>query len=435
MSAQDSGIGRWLQRQWYAKPHQMSLCMWPLAPLGMVYGLMMRVRRAMYLRDWFARERLAVPVVVVGNVAVGGTGKTPLTVAIVECLSKHGLKPGVLCRGYGGRSRSWPRLVDADAAPDEVGDEAVLLRQRCACPVVAGPGRAAAGRLLIERHGCDVIVCDDGLQHLALERDVEIAVVDAARGQGNNRCLPAGPLREPAGRLATVDLLVEHVGSAEKTGDGGSSQRGRHAMWLRPGPLRRLGSRASSQSPAASRVLADFSGQRVRALAGIGNPERFFAMLERYGLDVERHPLGDHHDYQVRELDFDASLPVLVTEKDAVKLAPLLQSAGADGTAQWWCVPVSAQLDDSFTVALLALLAMRSGQRGVAGQDSNQASGRRRHQLYSRSVSPTRRHETLVRRTGDAGIAQALRVGLCSLALRYRPAAPAALWVRCPTGL
>ncbi|MGI9335070.1 MAG: tetraacyldisaccharide 4'-kinase, partial [Gammaproteobacteria bacterium] len=352
MSARDGAIGRWLQRQWYARPlEQSGWALW-LVPFGAVYALAMRWRRALYARGVLAKVRLNVPVVVVGNVAVGGTGKTPLTVAIVECLRERGLRPGVLCRGYGGRSRHWPRVVEAHAEAGEVGDEAILLRRRCACPVAAGPDRAAAGRALVERQACDGLVCDDGLQQLALERDVEIAVIDAARGQGNGRCLPAGPLRESPDRLESVDLLVEHVAAPSDRPAGPAGPPSRHTMWLRPGPV------APLNGGTAELNLNEFSGSRVRALAGIGNPERFFRMLEAHGLDVERHPFADHHDYGAGDLDFDGALPVLVTEKDAVKLAPLLAvRCKLRGTPTRWSVPVSACLDDAFAVELLARLA------------------------------------------------------------------------------
>ena len=204
---------------WY-EPHPLGAV---LAPLGWLYGLFAVLRRGVYRAGLRRSRRVGCPVVVVGNLCVGGTGKTPLVIAIAKLLARRGLRAGIVCRGYGGRASRWPQYVHSGSDPGLVGDEAVLLARRTGRPVAAGPDRAAAARALYGRAEYDVILSDDGLQHLRLARDVEIAVVDGARRHGNRRCLPAGPLREPPGRLASVDLVAVNGGVPEGGGraDGG----------------------------------------------------------------------------------------------------------------------------------------------------------------------------------------------------------------------
>lgn len=318
-----------LDRLWYGRHPLAPL----LLPLGALFCALASARRACYRYGPCRVRRLPVPVVVVGNVTVGGTGKTPLVAWLVERLGRAGLRVGVVSRGYGGRARVWPQVVTAHSSAAQVGDEALLLARRTGCPLVVAPDRVAAARLLLERAALDVIVADDGLQHYRLGRDLEIAVVDGARRLGNGRCLPAGPLRERPGRLREVDFVVVN-------GAGGA---GELSMRLRPGTPRAVA--RPDQGVSWERLRAG----RVHAVAGIGHPQRFFAMLRRDGLDLIEHPFPDHHPYRAADLAFGDGLPVLMTEKDAVKCSFF-------AAPHHWYVPVEAELPASFEAALLQRL-------------------------------------------------------------------------------
>ncbi len=302
-----------------------------LAPLGWLTAALARRRRRRHLAG-VGVTRLPVPVLIVGNIFVGGTGKTPLVAWIVDWLTAHGRRPGILVRGYGGSARRWPQPVSADSDPLQVGDEGVLLARRTGRPVAAGPERARAAQLLLDA-GCDIIVSDDGLQHYRLARDAEIVVVDAARGLGNGRCLPAGPLREPASRLDQVDLVLAN---------GGPSPLTPYRFELRPDSFVRIvdGLRAGPEG---------LPPGPVEAVAGIGNPERFFRSLAGQGLDIVPHAFSDHHRYRAADLDFPGGRPIVCTEKDAVKIA-------AFASDRHWYQPVMAVPDERTRQALEALL-------------------------------------------------------------------------------
>ncbi len=307
---------------WY-RGHPLGLL---LIPLGGLFAAAVRLRQAAYRARLLPSGHAGVPVVVVGNIAVGGTGKTPLVVWLAGFLASLGWRPGIVCRGYGGRGRRWPQQVRADSDAFSVGDEAVLLARRTGCPVVAsGRRRLQAARSLVHNGGCDVIISDDGLQHLALARDLEIAVVDGERRHGNGRCLPAGPLREPVSRLASVDLVVAN----------GAAGRGEFQMTLAPGPAVRV------SDTGVRRTLASMAGATVHAVCGIGHPARFFRMLAEAGLVVLEHPFPDHHAFVPGDLDFSDGHPVVMTEKDAVKCRAFA------GPGHWY-VPVTAVLPDAF---------------------------------------------------------------------------------------
>ncbi|MCC5856835.1 MAG: tetraacyldisaccharide 4'-kinase [Ectothiorhodospiraceae bacterium] len=293
-----------------------------LLPLSWAYRFVVWGRRLLYRTGILKRHKVPVPVIVVGNIFVGGTGKTPLVLWVTRHLKSRQLRPGIITRGYGGNATHWPQLVEADSDPAVVGDEPVLLAQRSGCPVVASPDRVQAAEALIDRYGCNVIVSDDGLQHYRLERDLEIVVIDAARGLGNGQCLPAGPLREPRRRLRRVDALVAN---------GGPSVLTRYYFTLR------LDKAWSLPAPETIRPLKDFSGQQVHAVTGIGNPDRFFAALARFGLEVIPHPFADHYPFQEKDIQFDDGLPVLMTEKDAVKCVRF-------ATDRHWAVPAETVL-------------------------------------------------------------------------------------------
>jgi tetraacyldisaccharide 4'-kinase len=301
---------------------------WWLAALVPVYKALRATHLAPYRLGWRKAARVRVPVVVVGNLTAGGSGKTPLTIALVEALRLRGYKPGVISRGYGGTQRE-PYLLDDMPTPARVGDEPCLIRQRTGAPLAVGRDRARAAALLLER-GVDIVIADDGLQNPRFARDVEICVIDGQRRFGNARLLPAGPLREPLERLSTIPLRVCNGGAAQ------------------PGevPMRLVGDMAVPVvRSAAVRPLESFAGERVHAVAAIGNPGRFFDGLRAHGIDVVAHAFADHHAFVAADLAFGDDVPVLMTEKDAVKCT-------AFARANYWCVPVRAELPDAFFDAL-----------------------------------------------------------------------------------
>jgi tetraacyldisaccharide 4'-kinase len=290
---------------------------WWLKPLSTAYGAVSAVRRFAYARNLARSTRLTRPVIVIGNLSVGGTGKTPLVCWLAEHLAERGFRPGVVTRGYGGSSRA-ARLVLSTDAPDGVGDEAVLLARRSRAPIAIGRDRPAAAQLLINA-GCDVILSDDGLQHYALARDFEIIVVDGDRRFGNGRLLPAGPLREAPARLKGADAVVINGGDLQRDG----------ALHMRL-----LATSAVAMKYGTIKPLREFSGQPVHAVAAIGNPQRFFAMLRAVGIRIVEHPLADHARLTLEDISFPDDLAVLMTEKDAVKCR---EFAGP----HHWYVPVS----------------------------------------------------------------------------------------------
>ncbi len=296
-----------------------------LSPLSLLFRLVVALRRAAYRLGLRRVYRAACPVIVVGNITVGGSGKTPLVIWISRWLEEQGWRPGIVSRGYGGRARHWPQQVRPDSDPQTVGDEAVLLAQRSGRPVCVGPDRPAAVAALLSHTDCDIVISDDGLQHYALGRDVEIVVIDGERRFGNGLMLPAGPLREPVSRLRGVDLVVCN----------GRPRHGEHAMRMRQPRLLPL------RGEAPPLPLERLRGRRVRAVAGIGNPQRFFDLLRRFGLQVEAHPFPDHHAFTEDDLAFDPPLPLLMTEKDAVKCRLIAPE-------DTWVVRVEVQPDAPF---------------------------------------------------------------------------------------
>jgi len=313
-------LARWLQRQWFVQ-RRLSPALWLLAPLAVVYSALAAANRARV-----RPERLPVPVIVVGNITVGGAGKTPLTIWLAGQLGARGWRPGIVSRGHGGDNAA-PRPVTAGSLPSEVGDEPVLLRRRSGVPVWVGYDRVAAGRaLLAASPSVDVIICDDGLQHYRLARDVELAVFDG-RGAGNGWRLPAGPLREPLARLAGVAAVVCNGLPDDRI----PPRLPRFDMRLQPGAFYRL------DDPRQVCAAGDLAGRRLHALAGIGDPERFFRTLEALGLGFARHPFPDHHAYSAADLAFAGDGVLLMTEKDAVKCAGLT-------AAEAWVLPVEAEV-------------------------------------------------------------------------------------------
>jgi tetraacyldisaccharide 4'-kinase len=337
-----SSLESTLTRAWLRRG-PLALALWPLS---LLFRLLAALRLMLFRAGVLKSGRLPVPVIVVGNIFIGGTGKTPLTIWLVEQLRAAGLRPGVISRGHGGEGGEGkgggPREVLPGATAREVGDEPLLIAARTGCPVVVGRKRLDAGRYLLERHPeVDVLVTDDGLQHYALQRDVELVLFDG-RGAGNGWTLPAGPLREPASRrrdftVVNVPELTPALAAAVTTPLGG-----------RPWQMRLGGSHAERLSDPGQRVplaaLAQMANKRIVAAAGIGNPGRFFAMLRQAGLDVDGLALPDHHDFLDDPFaDLDADV-ILITEKDAVKCRQLEK---INNDPRLWVVPVSAQIDSA----------------------------------------------------------------------------------------
>ncbi len=305
-----------INKIWYGK-HPIRFF---LAPLSWLFCAIVWLRRKIYKLGF--SHHVPVPVIVVGNITVGGTGKTPLVIWLGKFLRKNGFKPGIVSRGYGGQATTWPQAVFPDSDPRLVGDEPVLLARHSGCPVAIAPRRIIAVESLLDQ--CDLIICDDGLQHYALHRDIEIAVVDEKRRYGNGFCLPAGPLREPVSRLNSVDFIVFN----------GST------MLFDITSLRNVADKILLQD------LSDLRGHTVHAIAGIGHPARFFACLREQGLILYCHEFPDHYHYCQSDIQFDDNFPVIMTEKDAVKCQ---RFAGP----HHWYLPITARLSNEFSDHLL----------------------------------------------------------------------------------
>ncbi len=306
----------WLEQIWWRSEPPPRL----LQGLAFLYG---KFADGLAARRRRQAIKLAVPVIVVGNIAVGGTGKTPITLSLLELLRSMGHHPGVISRGYGG-SGPFPMLVDAHSAAARAGDEPLLIARRSGAPACVAAKRVLAGKTLLAAHPeVDVLICDDGLQHLALARDLEICVVDGARGHGNGWRIPAGPLREPPQRLASCNWVLVNGGEAQPY--GGKALR----FDLQQGAAVNLVS-------GEQRALSEFAGSRVHAVAGIGNPARFFFTLRGHGLQVTEHPFADHQIYTAALLAFGDDAAVLMTEKDAVKCTGF-------NDLRLWALPVTAR--------------------------------------------------------------------------------------------
>lgn len=317
----------WLQSQWQKR----GIYAWLILPVSLLYCVVMSLRREAYESGLLKTHKIAVPVIVVGNLSVGGTGKTPLVIWIARQLARKGLKPAVISRGYGGRAKEYPMPVDAETPAAISGDEPAMIARSLGCPVVIDPDRVGAANWLVERNLCDVIISDDGLQHLALGRDLELAVITSDRVAGNGFCLPAGPLRESAHRLKSVDVVISRKRGSELTS---------HYMDLIPGECARL------DNPAMRLPLSAFWKSPVHAIAGIGNPEAFFESLTTAGLEIIPHSFPDHYDYTPVDISFDDDLQVLMTEKDAVKCSDF-------ANRHCWAVTVSVEGDEGILEAVM----------------------------------------------------------------------------------
>src|SRR6202140_3994185 len=336
-AARRMSVQSWLNRIWYERAAPP----WWMVPLSLCYGAAAGWRRYLYAKRLRKSTEVSSPVVVVGNLSVGGTGKTPLVCWLVARLTDLGFKPGGVTRGYGGSFGS-VRLIDSFDDPHVVGDESVLLARRTGVPVAIGRDRPAASQLLVNA-GCNVVVRDDGLQHYALARDCEIVVIDGDRRFGNGWLLPAGPLRETPARMAAADAIVVNGGRALLDGAFSMRLEAKSALSL-------IGN--------VSKALDEFAGRTVHAVAGIGNPERFFNMLRAHGIEVVGHPLPDHAQLRAGDICFADERPVLMTEKDAVKCGRIA------GPGHWY-VPVTASFDGVESDVLLGIVT-EAIQRGAA---------------------------------------------------------------------
>lgn len=321
-----------LQKAWYESAAWLKL----MKPLSSLFGWLAARRRAAYQDGRRAVYRAPVPVIIVGNITVGGTGKTPLVIELLKLLKNTGYKPGVVSRGYGSRAAWYPFLVTPESTATQSGDEALLIAKRSACPVMIDADRPAACRALLNAFpDCDLIISDDGLQHYALARDLEIVVLDAVRGVGNGYLLPAGPLREPSERLGEVDFVM--LNGTARLADLPATFN----MTLLPQRLVSL--KGTGERP----VKATSDEAPVHAVAGIGHPQRFFASLSTLGFAIIEHEFPDHHHFQARDLVFGDELDIVMTEKDAVKCSDFAPDNS-------WYLEVSVWLDQNFTDAFLA---------------------------------------------------------------------------------
>lgn len=328
----------WQHRTWLT---------WLLLPVSALFCSLVALRRTAYRRGMIKSVRIGVPVVVIGNISVGGTGKTPLTLWLAQQLAAAGWRPGIAMRGYGGVAAVSPTLVTRDADVAAVGDEALLMARASLVPVIVARDRAAGARAL-QAAGCDLVLCDDGLQHYRLRRDLEIAVIDGARGMGNGLCLPAGPLREPIRRLRSVSACVVNGDNTDARGACGARA---WPMQLQPQCFVRV-------QDGAAFPLAHFAGVEVHALAGIGNPARFFAALATLGVRATAHAFADHYRYCGDEPVFGHATPILMTEKDAVKCA-------AFARANMYYLAVAAVPADGFAEFILQRLRDCHGQKAA----------------------------------------------------------------------
>ncbi|MEN9916625.1 MAG: tetraacyldisaccharide 4-kinase [Pseudomonadota bacterium] len=301
-----------------------------LWPLSFIYRIFIFLRHKFYQLHFLKINHLTVPVIIVGNITIGGTGKTPVVIAIARFLKEKGWRPGIISRGYGGNTKDFPCLVHSNSNAREVGDEPLLIARHTACPTIIDPNRSRGAKSLLQRSNCNIIISDDGLQHLSLGRNIEIIVVDGERRFGNNFCLPAGPLREPVSRLNSVDFVISK----------GITQTNEFKLSLIPDYFYQLIQTKNKQS------AQYFLNKKVHAVAGIGNPNQFFESLRKLGLTIIDHPFPDHHQFKPRDFNYGDDDIIIMTEKDAVKCVGFVDT-------RLWCLTTKTDLDINFLNALL----------------------------------------------------------------------------------
>lgn len=338
---------------------RQAVWLWLLLPISWLYGFITLLRRQAYKAGLLSSYRAPIPVMVIGNISVGGSGKTPLIIALVGYLQKKGIKVGVISRGYGGDTSQMPELVSATSLPHVVGDEPCLIAHMTGAAMAVCPNRQQAiATLLKAEPNLQLIIADDGLQHYALQRDIEWIVVDAARGFGNKQLLPTGFLREPMSRLEGANVIYHEKPSTDLTRTSRSGNKiqstDRLTMHLQAGELQRLWNPISSAAQLNS--VKPTNNSRVHAVSGIGYPQRFFDTLESIGFEVIGHPYPDHYDFSLTELLQYGDYPIIVTSKDAVKISALLADYTAtqalndeyiDLVSRLWVLPVTAVLSEN----------------------------------------------------------------------------------------
>jgi tetraacyldisaccharide 4'-kinase len=313
-----------------------------LLPVSMIYYFISSLRRVLYKLGIFKKVKVNAPVIIVGNISVGGTGKTPLVIWLVKLLQKNNFRPGVVSRGYGRKKGGGAFVVKAGNTALETGDEPALIYKNCQCPVVVDADRPRGAQMLVTDYDCNIIISDDGLQHYKLARELEIAVIDGVRGHGNRLCLPAGPLREPASRLNKVDAVVVNNPSVV------FGHKHEYKMTLVANDFINVFDRSQA------RDKSYFNDKTVNAVAGIGNPEQFFDKLNALGMNVIKHPFPDHYNYCTDDITF-SEYPVIMTEKDAVKLWNNESIKVAD-KSQYWYLPVTANLSSEFELFVINMI-------------------------------------------------------------------------------
>lgn len=311
----------------WQKKNFLAYLLWPLS---FFYSGIIFLRRKLYQIHLLKINYLSIPVIVVGNITIGGTGKTPVVIRLARFLKEHGWRPGIISRGYGGNTQHFPCLVHQNSNAREVGDEPLLIARHTACPTIIDPNRSRGAKSLLKRSNCNIVISDDGLQHLSLGRNIEIVVIDGERRFGNNFCLPAGPLREPASRLNSVDFIVSK----------GTAQTNEFKLSLIPDYFYPLIQPKNKQS------VEYFKGKKLHAVAGIGNPDQFFNALRKLGLKIIEHPFPDHYLFKPRDFNYGNDAIIIMTEKDAVKCVGFVD-------ARLWCLRTKTELDSNFLKAVL----------------------------------------------------------------------------------
>ena len=334
-----------------------------LAPLSLLFCTLVFVRRFLYRMGLIQSYNSRLPVIVAGNIYIGGNGKTPFVIWLAKQLKKAGYKPGIVSRGYGARDHKndpgWPRQVSLQQDWQLFGDEPMLIYQSTHCPVIIDPIRSRAVKKVEQDTDCDVIISDDGLQHYAMSRLIEINITDAGRLYGNGLCLPAGPLRESQGRLKSVDYLIYNISQQDLTANSKEANRQYNDNEFTMDyefnellPLSRKQSDILSDASNQAMTLNDLKGKIVHAVAGIGEPDNFFRLLKQQGLILIEHPFSDHYQYQQEDLVFNDAYPIIMTEKDAVKCHSFQLN-------DCWYLPIQAKIDDALLQSVVRKLKAR----------------------------------------------------------------------------
>jgi len=324
----------YIQRSWYNKSNLTII----LKPLSWVFCCIVFIREKMYRYKILKSYQLSVPVIIVGNITVGGNGKTPLVIWLANKLKQSGYRPGIISRGYGGKAKKWPQQVRPDSDPLIVGDEAIVLSRRTECPMAVGPDRVATGRALVKYSNCDIIISDDGMQHYRLKRTIEIAVVNANTKFGNELCLPAGPLREPIKRLDNINFVVTN----------GESSSSEYNMVYEGEDIYCL-------NDSNKRInLSEFANQKIHAVAAIAHPDRFFDNLKAHDIELIEHVFQDHYSFTENDIRFNDDLAVIMTEKDAVKCHRF-------NVENCWYLPIKCKISNSLELSILNKLESQNG--------------------------------------------------------------------------